>query len=90
MSSVQCPKCGEVLDCHTCVNDPNAVPTPGAIMICASCTTFCRFTEELQLTPLTAHDVEDLSEEEKQMLLEVWTFLRFRTRKLPVDKSNTN
>jgi hypothetical protein len=32
-----CPHCGKFNDCHTCVSEPNAVPSDGDCTMCIGC-----------------------------------------------------
>jgi len=61
MPDCDCPKCGMHIDAATSVNGEDVKPKAGDLSICAYCTEFLIFNEDLTFRSLNEQDIAELS-----------------------------
>lgn len=65
----KCPGCSELVDDATAINGPDRRPAPGDVTVCAYCTSFCIFTDDLQLRLLTMQEISELDDEARNTMV---------------------
>ena len=66
LNKQQCPVCESVLDAASGLADADAVPGPGDVTICFSCTALLEFTEDMSFAEFT--DYDQLPEDQYDMI----------------------
>lgn len=78
-----CPACGARRDAATLATDIEAddMPEPGNLSVCVACSSFLRFTDDLQLALLSPAELRALSAEDRN---DLWAMRRL-VHKLPAE-----
>lgn len=78
-----CPGCGAGLDAST-DSDGDALPSPGDLSVCAYCTAFLAYEEDLALRLLTLEEITELPDETRIQLQRLRKFFTKHRRGLEV------
>ena len=72
-----CPHCGKVLDCASCLDEPEAKPKKGDLSVCVGCNSILAFEDDLSLRSFSHDELNSLPDEHKRVIL--------RTRQMALD-----
>ena len=73
-----CPACGYFSDTASVANGNDAVPKPGDISICLNCGAANIFGESMMLRPLTALDLMQIPDDQRDLLRRAKTYAKLR------------